>query len=124
MEQIKVEIERKNKDYSIFIGSSILPKIADFIANNHKNKRIVIITDDKVKALYENKILEMDEVLECYQTSGSEDYILKVALGDIKQFSDFCFQKLATIPGVQNIKSSFIISAVKSTTQLPVKAQR
>ncbi|MBW2367478.1 MAG: Lrp/AsnC family transcriptional regulator [Deltaproteobacteria bacterium] len=72
----------------------------------------------------ENKILEMDEVLECYQTSGSEDYILKVALNDIRQFSDFCFQKLATIPGVQNIKSSFIISTVKSTTRLPVKAQR
>ena len=59
MEQIIVEIERKNKEYSIFIGNSILSRIEDFITSSHKNKRVVLITDDNVKKLYGTKILEI-----------------------------------------------------------------
>ncbi|MFH0868172.1 MAG: 3-dehydroquinate synthase [Candidatus Woesearchaeota archaeon] len=53
MEELK--INTRNKDYSIFIGNSILSKIEGCT----KNKRVVIITDDNVKKLYGDKILEI-----------------------------------------------------------------
>ena len=58
MEKIIVEIKNENKKYPVFIGNSLLPKIADFIKEKHNDKKVIVITDDIVKSLYENKILD------------------------------------------------------------------
>ncbi|MFH0874315.1 MAG: 3-dehydroquinate synthase [archaeon] len=59
METILVDIKNKIKKYPIIVGNSAASLIKDFIKKNHKNKRIVLITDDSVKKLYETKILEI-----------------------------------------------------------------
>jgi Lrp/AsnC family leucine-responsive transcriptional regulator len=69
---------------------------------------------------FSEKILEMDEVLECYQVSGPDDYVLKVALTNVKDYRDFTFKKLASIEGVQSINSSFVLGTIKNKTALPV----
>lgn len=66
------------------------------------------------------KILQMDEVLECHQVSGSDDYILKVALKNVRDYRNFTFNKLATIEGVQSINSSFVLGTIKYQTALPI----
>ena len=58
METIKVEIKEK-KEYDIFLGSSILTELAEYIKKNQSNKKIVIISDDNIKNLYEKNILEV-----------------------------------------------------------------
>ncbi|MEJ2038930.1 MAG: Lrp/AsnC family transcriptional regulator [Desulfosarcinaceae bacterium] len=68
------------------------------------------------------KILEMDEVLECHQLSGSDDYILKVALKNVRDYRDFAFKKLATIEGVRSINSSFVLGTIKYQTALPIES--
>jgi Lrp/AsnC family transcriptional regulator, leucine-responsive regulatory protein len=67
------------------------------------------------------KMLEFDEVLECYQASGKSDFILKVALESIGSYSHFALYKLSSIPGIRNIKSHFILSTIKNSTRFPIK---
>ncbi len=73
---------------------------------------------DKIK----ERLLELDEVLECHMVSGEDDFVLKVALESIHSYSDFAMQKLASIPGIQNFKSSFVLTTIKNSTCYPIKA--
>lgn len=70
---------------------------------------------------FREKLLALDEVLECHQVTGEDDFILKVVLKDIKSYSEFAMKKLAGIPGIQNFKSSFVLSTIKQSNILPVK---
>lgn len=67
------------------------------------------------------KLLEFDEVLECHQVSGKDDFILKVALESIKSYSEFAMTKLASIPGIQNFNSSFVLATIKNSTCFPIR---
>jgi DNA-binding Lrp family transcriptional regulator len=59
------------------------------------------------------KFAALEEVIECYQIAGANDFILKVAAKDIKTYGEFMNQKLTQIEGIQAIKSSFVIDSVK-----------
>ncbi|NOX35348.1 MAG: Lrp/AsnC family transcriptional regulator [Deltaproteobacteria bacterium] len=59
------------------------------------------------------KFTELDEVIECYQIAGANDFILKVIAKDIKTYGEFMNKKLTQIKGIQIIKSSFVIDNVK-----------
>lgn len=65
-----------------------------------------------------NSLIELDEVLECYQVSGDVDFLLKVATKDMNSYKDFVNNKLSGIDGIQNIKTSFVLDTMKSTTKL------
>jgi Lrp/AsnC family leucine-responsive transcriptional regulator len=69
---------------------------------------------------FAERIKDIEEVLECHQVSGPDDYILKVALHRVKDFRDFTFKKLASIDGVQSINSSFVLGTLKYQTALPI----
>ena len=66
---------------------------------------------DKIK----KKIISFPEVLECYQVSGDDDFILKVVLENINSYMDFVMNKLSKISGIRKVKSSFVLSTVKDT---------
>lgn len=70
---------------------------------------------------FSEKILAMEEVLECHQLSGPDDYLLKVALKSVKDYGDFAFKKLATIEGVHSINSSFVLGTLKYRTAFPAE---
>lgn len=55
----------------------------------------------------------LDEVIECYQLAGANDFILKVVAKDIKTYAQFMNDKLTQIEGIQVIQSSFILDNVK-----------
>ncbi|MCP4673020.1 MAG: Lrp/AsnC family transcriptional regulator [Desulfobacula sp.] len=59
------------------------------------------------------KFYALDEVIECYQIAGENDFILKVIAKDIKAYGEFMNTKLTQIQGIQVIKSSFVIDRVK-----------
>lgn len=59
------------------------------------------------------KFNALDEVIECYQIAGANDFILKVVAKDIKTYGEFMNKKLTQIEGIQVIKSSFVIDNVK-----------
>lgn len=64
------------------------------------------------------RLTQMDEVLECHQLTGEVDFLLKVAVKDMHSYTDFVNNKLSGIPGIQNVKTSFILETLKNSTAL------
>ncbi|THB75884.1 MAG: Lrp/AsnC family transcriptional regulator [Desulfobacteraceae bacterium] len=61
------------------------------------------------------KFAALEEVVECYQISGENDFILKVISKNIKTYAEFMNTKLTKIDGIRFIKSSFVIDKVKES---------
>ena len=61
------------------------------------------------------RIQAIPEVIECYNTSGAYDYLLKVRARDMKQYQDFVLTKLGDIEDLGSIESTFVMSEVKQT---------
>ena len=59
------------------------------------------------------RIQHIPEVTECYNTSGTYDYLLKVRARDMKQYQEFLLTKLGDIDSVAAIESMFVMSEVK-----------
>jgi Lrp/AsnC family transcriptional regulator, leucine-responsive regulatory protein len=59
------------------------------------------------------KFIALDEVVECYQITGGNDFILKVIGKDMRHYAEFINEKLTQIKGIQAMNSSFIIDRVK-----------
>jgi len=70
---------------------------------------------------FRERLLELDEVLECHQVTGEDDIILKIAVESINSYSEFVMNKLAAIPGIQNFKSHIVLSTMKNSTSFPIK---
>lgn len=68
------------------------------------------------------ELAALKEVQECYQLTGDVDFLLKVAVKDMDSYTDFVNYKLSGIPGIQNIKTSFVLNTIKCGTNfnLPV----
>ncbi len=64
-------------------------------------------------AAIKERFKELEEVVECYQIAGANDFVLKVIAKDIKAYGEFMNKKLTQIEGIQVIKSSFVIDNVK-----------
>ena len=67
-----------------------------------------------------DRIAEIPEVVSCYIVSGSYDAILHVAATDSGAYSDIVFAKLRQIPGVKDVRSSFVMRTIKETPGLPL----
>ena len=59
------------------------------------------------------RIKRMPEVTECYNTSGSYDYLLKVRAEIMQQYQEFILYKLGEIDQLSSIESTFVMSEVK-----------
>lgn len=60
------------------------------------------------------------EVINCYAMTGEMDYLLQVCFEDMEHFSRFVMNELLQQPGVEDIKSSFVLKEFKRTTALPL----
>ncbi|MET0298298.1 MAG: Lrp/AsnC family transcriptional regulator, partial [Flavitalea sp.] len=59
-------------------------------------------------------ILKIDEVVECYNTSGDFDFILKVFARDMKHYQDFVFNKLGSVESIGSTHSTFVMAEIKN----------
>lgn len=71
---------------------------------------------------FEEAISQRPEVMECYLMSGDADYLLRVVMPDMRTLERFIIERLTTIPGVSNIRSSFALKQVRYKTALPLPA--
>ncbi|GHB65105.1 Lrp/AsnC family transcriptional regulator [Persicitalea jodogahamensis] len=65
-------------------------------------------------------VSRLPEVLECSVVSGSFDYLLKVIANDVEAYNAFYQQNLSVLQSVLHISSFFVMSEVKSTTEIPI----
>ncbi|WP_027418879.1 Lrp/AsnC family transcriptional regulator [Crocinitomix catalasitica] len=77
---------------------------------------IHISLKEHAKALlvnFEKQINLLDEVTECYHVTGEHDYLLKAYIPNMEGYRDFLTNKLAKIPNIVNVHSSFVVSQIK-----------
>jgi Lrp/AsnC family transcriptional regulator, leucine-responsive regulatory protein len=63
---------------------------------------------------------DIPEVMSCYIVSGGYDAILHVAAKDSRAYSDIVFDRLRRIPGVKDVRSSFVMRTIKESPGLPL----
>lgn len=67
-------------------------------------------------------VQEMPEVLECFHVTGEFDYLLKVAVRNRKHLEHFLMETLTPVPGMDTIRTSLVLSDIKSTTNLGIES--
>ena len=83
---------------------------------------IVTLSLHQISSLQKVKqrLIELDEVLECHHITGGADFLLKVATKDIPTYEQFIIQTLTALPDVQNLKTLVVLSTLKHETKIPV----
>ena len=71
--------------------------------------------------LFESRIAEHPQVMECYLMTGDADYLLRVVVSDIQALERFILDHLSPIPGIDKIRSSFTLKQVLYKTALPIE---
>jgi Lrp/AsnC family transcriptional regulator, leucine-responsive regulatory protein len=59
-------------------------------------------------------------IIGCYVMAGQFDFLLKVVARDMDAYSALAQNVLLQLPGVQDMRSSFVLEAIKDTTELPI----
>lgn len=67
---------------------------------------------------FEKEVMQLSEVMDCFHVSGDYDYILKIAVANIKEYRHFVVTKLTSLQHIGSSHSSFVIGEIKSTTAM------
>lgn len=69
---------------------------------------------------FREAVQHMPEVLECYHLTGEYDYLLKVVLRNRRHLEKFLLETLTPVPGMDKIRTSLVLSELKTTTAVPL----
>lgn len=69
---------------------------------------------------FEDAVLDIPEVVECYTVSGDTDFLLRVLVEDVTAYERLLKRTLVHLPEVGNLSSTFALRQVKYTTELPL----
>ena len=64
---------------------------------------------------FKQVMLAHDEVMECHMVAGGFDYLLKVRVPDMESYRRFLGDRIASVRGVQQTHTYFVMEEVKST---------
>ena len=101
------------KYVAIVDRKKLSPSILVFISG-----KLQVNQFDDTEVFYE-AVRQLEEVMECYLMSGEYDFLLKVIVRDLDADHDFYAKKLARVPHVSYVNSSFVLTEVKRSTVLP-----
>lgn len=74
---------------------------------------------DAATEAFLDRVRAEDHIVECFATSGSHDYLMKVVARSIGHFSELCMQRILKFPGVMHVESSFSLMEIKHSRVLP-----
>ncbi len=69
---------------------------------------------------FSKSVENIPEVIECYLMGGASDFLLKVVVEDLQAYHRFSSGKLASLPNVSQIKSTFVLNEIKRSTTIPL----
>lgn len=95
------------------------PKILNLGVTVHAYVIIKSHDEESLNA-FESAVQGIDEIVECYSTSGDKDYLLKVVVDSVDHYEHFLKQRLVHLPNVASVNSTFALKQVKYTTRLPL----
>ena len=98
------------------------------VVNSHRvGNGIMVLCNIRLKQHTQELIQEfmdvvqsIDEITECYNTSGYYDFLIKVYARDMKRYQQFMLNTLGTIDCIGSLHSIFVIDETKNTRGVPV----
>lgn len=98
------------------------------VVNPHKvGNGIMVLCNIRLKQHSQKLIQEfmdvvqnLEEITECYNTSGDYDFLIKVYAHDMKSYQQFMLNTLGTINCIGSLHSIFIIDETKNTHGVPI----
>lgn len=65
-------------------------------------------------------VLERDEVLDCYSTTGDSDYHMRVRCRNKEDYNRFLEEFLFRIPGIATVRTNLILREIKHNHAVPL----
>ena len=69
---------------------------------------------------FKEMVAAQDEIMECHMVAGGFDYLLKVRVKDMERYRTLLGETIASIRGVQQTHSYFVMEEVKSTHRIGI----
>jgi len=69
--------------------------------------------DETQLARFEEAVLAIPEVLECWLVTGEYDYVLKAAVGGTAGYEALLREKIYRLPGVRHTRTAFTLRCLK-----------
>lgn len=76
--------------------------------------------DEASLTSFESAVSDVQEIVECYSTSGEKDYLLKIIVTSVDHYEQLLKQTLVHLPNVASVNSTFALKQIKYTTKLPL----
>jgi len=101
------------------------------IINREKFKELLVsythvtLRDHSSNALtnFQEKVAVFPQVLECYHTTGDYDFLLKIVVRDMQEYTRFITRDLMTQENVLKSHSSFVVNEVKRDLAYPLESR-
>ena len=77
-------------------------------------------TTTEAIALFNQQILDLEEVSECQMVAGGFDYLIKIRVADMRDYQRFLGGKLSAIKGISQTHTYVVIEDVKSETAIKI----
>ena len=77
-------------------------------------------TTTEAIALFNQQILDLEEVSECQMVAGGFDYLIKIRVADMQDYQRFLGGKLSAIKGISQTHTYVVIQDVKSETAIEI----
>lgn len=101
-------------------GNGYIKKYIAVLDAEKLNRGFVVFCNVKLRRInrdiaaeFTRIIREIPEVTECYNISGSFDYLLKIHAPDMKYYQEFILNVLGTIDSLGSLESMFVMDEVK-----------
>ena len=117
--QKRLEREGFIKGYHAILDAKKTDNGMTVLCNMRLKRHSQMLMDDFMEA-----IQDIEEITECYNTSGEYDFTLKIQTRDMESYQEFMRTKLGNIDSVGYFHSVFVMKEVKNTHGVPVKWSR
>ena len=67
---------------------------------------------------FAQRVMAMDEVLECHRVAGEESYVLKIRTENTGTLDRLLVDRLRSIPGVMSTNTTIVLASVKEETRV------
>ena len=101
-------------------GNGYIKKYIAVLDAEKLNQGFVVFCNVKLKRMnrdiakdFMRMVQDLPEVTECYNVSGTTDYLLKIHAMDMKTYNEFLINKLGAIESLGSVESMFVMSEVK-----------
>ncbi len=69
---------------------------------------------------FTDAISKHPEVMECFNTTGDADVLLRVVTPNVSAYDEFLEETIFRVPGLAQVRSNFALRQVKFETALPI----